>query len=597
MPSSSTELFQPHETSNRFSDPFLLPSNSWYPTSLDSALDFSLYLYYLNPQYRQASKRICAHFVTELDFEGNVGDKAERDDLYDFLTEGVDLFGAMLEMGEEWSCYGNSFWRVHFPFDRLLVDDRNPDHPRELALELFQDSAKFILHEMKYEIPDPLTMHLPKSKRKRVKLAFRDRRSMDRNRIKLMKMDPRRISLEHSYLSGQTRVIYRFEEWFIRQIKDGRLHQVQDTPIEMLRAIQQNQDFRFHADEVYHFKAPTISGISNNGWGMPETMANYRSLHQLQIYRKIDEAIGMDYMLPFRLFSPQLNESSTDPIQLQNLGVWAGHVQQLIKNRRQDPFNMHAFPFPIQYEEFGAKGKEYLPKDLIEYQTNDMLDGMGYPAELFRGSLQVQQIPTTLRLFESTFHFMHRGFDRFAKWATRKIQRYVGEQYIIPNLQLPSMADDLEERHIYLQLAAGGEISRAKAYRPFGVDDPVAEAKERMQEDIDIQKEQLSMQAEFEREQTMGSADAVINAQMAQAQPGPGAPSQMTPLDIQSQGEQIAAELLQIQQDGERSKRLQEIQAQNPTLHAVVKENLEQMRGQAASMGRQQAGQMVAGGL
>jgi hypothetical protein len=492
-------------------------------------------------------------------------------------------------------CFGNSFWRIFFPFDRYLIDDRDNSYA-EYSLSMFGNDAKFDLTTMTYEVTDPRDAARASGKRRRISFEFRDRRSTSLKRIKLCPLDPRQVRLQHSWISKKTRVVYQFETWFTKQIKEGRLHQVNDTPIDMLKAIQADEDFLFDEDQVFHCKAPTISGISNNGWGIPEPILNYRNLHQLQVYRKIDEAVGLDYMLPFRLFSPNLGDKAVDPSMYQNLGLWSSNIQKLIGNRRKDPSKMHAFPFPVNYQEFGAEGKNLTPKDLIEFQTNDMLDSMGYPAELFRGSLSVQQIPTALRLFENTFHFLHRNFDQFTRWVVRRTLDYLNREQIGISLQLPSIANDLEERHIYLQLAAGGEISRSKAYHPFNIKDPIQEAKERMQEDIEIQREQQKIQADFEREMTQGSADQIIAGQMQGQPAGPAQGGSTTPLDIMTQAEEQAAQLLQVESDGERSKLLRQIQASNPTLHAAVKQQMEVMRSQGASQGRASVGQQPAQG-
>lgn len=575
---------------HKFSDPFLLPSSDVMPETLNTAMDLCLFLYYLNPQFRQASKRVGAHFLTDIEFDGDAGDTKERDEHYDFMHDQLDFFGVGGTAIEEQSCYGNSFKRMHFPFDRVLVDKRDGGY-REYSLDMFGDDIKYHWNEMTYEVTDPLTLVKSVKERRKIRLPFRDRKSMDMSRIAIRTLDPRRVDLQHAWTSGRTKVVWRFEEWFIQQIKDGVLWQVNETPIAMLKAIKNNMDFLFNEDEVFHFRAPTIIGISNNGWGLPETIANFRSIYQLQVYRRIDESVGMDYMLPFRLFSPASAPSIQDASMHAALGQFPGHVGELIRRRRLDPFAMHAVPFPITYQEFGGEGKELTPKDLIEFQSNDMLDGFGYPAELFRGSLAVQEVPTAIRLFENNFHYIHRGLSQMLRWASRKVLEYLNREQILVNLQLPSMANDMEERMVYLQLAAGGEVSRAKAYRPFGIDDPVAEAKARMQEDIEIQKERTRIQADFEREQTMGSADEIINAQMAQQQQGAGAqpgggPPPTTPLDIQSQAQQTAQQLLAIPDNGTRAKELNKLKASNPTMHAAVSQAMKEIRAQGASEGR-----------
>jgi hypothetical protein len=570
----------------KFNDPFLVPSSNYIPDSLDSALDFCIFLYYLNPQYRRASQRVVSHFITKVTFDGKDGDARERKDLEEYIRDGLDLFGAFGSMGEEWAAMGNSFWRINFPFDRLLVDRRS-GKTREYSLTIFGNSATFDLNTLTYEVPDPVN---PES---RVALPFLDRKSMDPSRIRLCPMEARLMSIRHSFIDGSSEFVYRFNKQFEADIRAGKMHQVNRTPVSMLKAIAANQDYLFHENEVYHFKAPTIAGVSNNGWGVPETLLNYRSIHQLQVYRKIDEQVGLDYMLPFRLFSPTDTSSEIGHGLQLDAGEWTHHIRELIRSRRRNPENIHAFPFAVNYQEFGAEGKSLTPKELIEFQTNDMLDGMGYPAELFRGTLRVEQIPTALRLFENSFHFIHRGLDRFTRWAIHRIQDYLGREQIGVSLELPSIADDLEERNVYMQLAAGGELSRATAYRNYSVKDPVEEIKKRIQEDIAIEKERSKLHADFEREATMGDAENIVDGQMAGGAPA-GGEGGMTPVDrLMQEAEAEAARLLQIPDNGTRSKELNAMRASKPELHAAVKQKMEELRSQGASEGRKQIAQMV----
>jgi hypothetical protein len=581
-----------------FADPFLLPSSTAIPTELQSALDFCLFLYYLNPLYRRASTRVISHFVTDIDFVGKDGDQDERDEFKKFLIDDLDIFGALLEVGQEWSCYGNAFLRLHLPFDRVLVDHRDGKY-KEYALPMFGADVKYDYKAMKYDVPDPTTFDRPKDKRARVKLDFIDRPSRDKSRIRLRKIDPRQIVLQHSFMSGKQQMIYRFEPEWVTMIKNSIMYQVNETPMSMLKAIALEQDFLFNEGQVFHFKAPTISGVSNYGWGLPETIANFRHIHQLQVLRKIDEAVGLDYMLPFRMFHPVASSQASDPMNYMLLNRWGSEIKEVIKRRRLDPFAMHALPFPVSYQEFGAQGKNLAPKDLVEYHNNVLLDSMGYPAELFRGSLQVQQIPTAVRLFENSFHFIHQGFDRIVKWVSGRICDYIGQQRLETSLQLPRLADDLERQRVYMQLAAGAEIPRSIAYGPFGIKDPVEAAKQRAQEDIEIQKEQMKLQSDFQRQQQLGSMDSILAQQAQQSVGGGSSPAgmegaagggDMNPFDIQNKAAELAQQWLQLPV-GERQKQMSAVRTSNPNLHAMAKQKMEEMRSQAESQGRQSLSQ------
>ena len=365
----------------------------------------------------------------------------------------------------------------------------------------------------------------------------------------------------------------------------------------------------FNEDEIFHFKAPTISGISDHGRGLPETLANYRSLHLLQIYRKIDEQVALDYMMPFRLFTPEFKDGESSIVKNLILTQWRSQVETIIKNRRKDKLSIHAMPFPVNYQEFGAEGKNLAPKDLVEYQTNNMLDAMGYPAELFKGSLAVQQVPTAVRLFENSYMFVHTGFIQFVNWISAKIAKYMGEDVINVSLSKPSLADNLDRQNIILQLASAGEISRRKAYSFLGIQDPVEERRDRLEEDSQIQKIQMEKEEELRREMETGSISKQLDAmqQQQQQQQGggmspPGGPASPggggqgdSPLDIQEQAREMAQQFLQMP-EGERRKQLIAIKGQNPNLHALIKQFMEETRSQARSQGLDQMNQQMQGG-
>ena len=290
---------------------------------------------------------------------------------------------------------------------------------------------------------------------------------------------------------------------------------------------------------------------------------------------------------PFRIFTPVPSDKVNDIFNTLIMGQWSGAIEQIIKSRRKDKFAMHALPFPVTYQEFGGQGKELTPKDLIEYQTNSMLDGMGFPVELFKSSLQYAQIPTAMRLFENSFMFVHTGFDDFTRWVATRVRSYLGLSEIKVCLQKPSIADSLERKQIILQLAGAGEISRETAYDLFGIENPVAEIKKRMQEDIGIQKAKMKLDQEFQREQESGT----LLSQDGQQQSAGGVGA--TPTDRQDEAQSLAQYWMSIQSVGERRTAMQSVRQSNPQLYALAKELMEQTRQQGANQGRAQANQQA----
>lgn len=585
-----------------FADPFILPSSGAFPRDFSpSSMDFCAFLYYLNPEYRNAAARVHSHFITDIEFTGRAGSPHEQKRLKEYLRDQLCLWDWQRTQGQEFDAYGNGFTWIFFPFNRYLVDDRSS--LREYSMDIFQPGdVKYHYDTMEYEVPDPRTFHLPEAKRQMVRFPFRDRKVSDENRIKLRSLDPRHVILEYNYCSGHVDYIWTFDPEMRNDIEKGVLYQVRDTPMAMLEAIRDKKDFRFNQDQVFHLKASAISGISNSGWGLPEVLANYRSLHHLQVYRRINEAVGMDYVLPFRVLSPNISPDKVgEGAAMTLMSQWKGQMTQMIRNRRADPFAIHALPLPVVMNQFGAEADRLVPIDMMKTQSDMMLDAMGFPAELIRGTMQVQQIPTTMRIFENHFRHLHSGYNRMTQWVTMRVLEWLNAETQECKQQAPSLADDIEKRSIIIQLMAGGEIPRRHGYTMLGLSDPVEAATERAREDMEIAKQQQAIQKDFEREQTMGSMTdqlAAAEASGGEAQQGAagGAPmgQQLTPLDRGDQIQQEAQAIMGIQDTGQRQKAWDQLRSSNANLYAQVKQRVEELRSGMASQGRAQAGQAAA---
>ncbi len=611
MPRTILDTSVSNPDKRKWNDPFLMYAHNYIPDDWYSALEFAMYVATQNPSYVQALTRIVAHFITDVAFEEK-GGYDEQNEFKDYLLTTLGLFEALRQAGMEMGIYGNSFFRIHYPFRRFLVDRRHGY--QQIRIDSFPEHMiHYNYKDMTFTVPDPSPefAKTPMPERPKIDLEFIDRRSNHKEGIRLRALNPRRMRLSMNYISGHMEYVYSFEEFFTAAIKRGdELNQVIETPREMLEAISKDMDFKFGEGKIFHFKSPFISGISNNGWGIPPILLHYTTLHNMQTLRCINEAVARDYILPIRILSPSqsISGGGSDVMSATNLQIWKGAMQNIVNKKRQKPDMIFTAPFPVAYQEVGAGGRALAPVDLIKAETDNLFDSMGLPAELFKASLAAPEVPTALRLFETANIHIPRSFNRFVQWVVNEICDYVSTKRLKAKLLAPTIADDMEKKHVLLQLAAGGEISRATAYKYIHVDDPVEEQRRRAKEDIKIQEIKEEENQKAERKATMGSGDQIVSAMaeaQAQAEAGPppdagggggggGAPVQqpsgaeLTPLDIQQQAEEQAQQLAQMDNSGRRQA-LMTLRGTNPTLYALVKQKLEEMRAQGASQGRAQA--------
>jgi len=585
-----------------FEDPFLMDSAQYMPRSMDNVWDYCFFLFHMNGSFRQAVRRVVSYFLTDVEFTGeNTGDDKEQRKFKEILVDQINIFGVLFKAGMEYGCYGNSFLRRYFPFERVLIDRRG-GHTREYALSMLEQlgPVKYNYKELVYEVSDPTDNPKGGAARKRIKLPFRDKPSKDVTKMCVDNLDIRDIILVPSLMGQQTRIIYRFSQDFLFKVHNGDPFHVNSVPIEFLEAISKNEDFLFHPGQVFHLKAPTINGLRNNAWGIPETLANYRTIHHLQVLRRIDEAVGLDYLLPFRVFTPEPSAAASGALYDSLFGTFKSEMTELIARRRANPTAIHAAPFPIALQELGGTGKNLVTADLVKAHTAQLMEEFNIPAEMYTGQMQLQNIPTAIRLFEKSWNFLYWNFNQLLKWVADGVQDVRREHRFSLQLEKSVMADDLEERQAYMQLVASGEISRARAYKTFNIEDPIEEKRRRLREDLEIEKDKTKLQQNFEQEMQTGNLGQQPPPQQGQAPPagggggGYGNPPQganVTPLDVVAEADQIAQQFLQIPDNGTRAKELQKLKATRPDLHAMVKQKMEEYRAQGASQGRKQVGQ------
>jgi len=481
--------------------------------------------------------------------------------------------------------------RVHLPFVRMLVDRRE-----DIALyspSMFpEELVSFDIATMTYSVPDPRRSDLSMDKRPKVNLPIRDIQTKDFSKISFQMLDPRYVRLRHGEYSGYTTVQYQFSPEFRGKVTKGDLHVINDTPQDVIQAVRDKKDFLFKRDAVYHLKNATIAGISNEGWGLPEVLAHYPTLHKIAVYDRIDESVGMDYLLPFRLVVPNL-QGMGDQASYALAKEWTPAMSRVFKDQRLDRTKIHTFPFPAVFQEFGGQGKSLAPKELKEYEVNQLLTGLGIPLELLQGSLSVQATPFMLRMMESSHQPLAQGLSNAAKWMVEKVSQFMFGEAFDCCLTPSDVANDLERRSIMFNLYSAGKVSADEAFKGLGIEDPSKSQVRRAEEDLQIQEDIAVKTEEAKRRAQSGSLDAVLDASEGGGAGAPGGGQVVTPTDLRGKAEQLAQEWLGIPSDGQRSQAMQQARATDPTLYAVAKDVMEKMRAQGGSEGRQQVAQQA----
>ena len=579
-----------------FPNPFFDVASEYIPSEINQIFSWCEYLNLSMGTYRAASRRVARYFLTEIDVTGE--SEEERDNIKELLNRKLHIMTELAQIGDDFMTYGNVFVSIYFPFERFLICP--------------QCKTEYTINNIRYKYKADKLQFMASCLKCSHSGEFRcdDRRSPAKENIKLIRWNPKQVRLRVHPVSGDIEHYWEIPPRFVERITAGDEFFIRSTPMAILKCLTAEAQrgaegsalFKFKKDSVYHFRESTLAGLPIVGWGIPPIMPNFKLAYYIQVLRRYDEAIAMDFIIPFRILHPTVGAGAQqDAVLSSNLAEFRGHMLRMVADRRKDPTNVQVAPFPVGYQMVGGEARMIAPKESIKFAVEELLNALGYPAELYMGSLNLQSAPVALRLFEKSQSSLVDGYNDLVSWIVTRIAR----QYMLGDMDASltsvTMADDLERKALQLQAAAGQDVAKSTAYKPFGLvylDEQkkiIDEQKALMKMQQAAQAEQQAQQSQQPQGQPQGGASDGSSAPGGQgAQPG------ATPGDLAQQADQLANDMLFNMPESLRRSQLIKIKQSNPTLHALVVQKMDEKRNAQKTQGgaavHQQNQQAVAAG-
>lgn len=617
-----------------FADPFNDIATTQMPTTIKSALWWSEYIWQIMGTYRTAMEKLVAYFLTELEIGGEeIGDD-EKKKYKDYLSQQLGLMQFMSMAMRDRTCYGNFFGSVIVPFRRYLQCPKTGNmYPLKVVYNnfnfQFDASFNFVATCPETGWRGPWTIV--------------DKPKEESEHLILKRWNPHEIEILHDPYTDETAYLWRIPEYYKRMVKEGNLYHLERSPRSVLEAIRQDKLFRFHPDAIYHMKEQTLAGIRAMGWGLPRSLINYRQLWNLQVLRRYNEAIALDYIIPFRLITPEVKAGGgggaggfamNDPMASYNMGDYRSQIRNMINRRRRDPAGWHMLPFPVKYQILGGEASQLAPTDMITQSYDSLLNESGVPVELYQGTLSVQAAPVGLRLFESQHRNLIDDANKFLQWVMTSVARIMSWQKAECKLKPVTIADDMQKQMAALQLMMAQQLSGQSGLGSLGFD---WETEQRRLADEATKQQEMQARMQEEMEQA-GFASEIAKGMNPAAQQGgqPGAPAQggapaggqqggnpagpdaqsamgagqtpvtsyvqsmgpntpITPNDLEAAADQLAQELLGLPESIKDSE-LRKLKQFNPILHSRVKAKMDEQRQQIKNQGGAMLQQQMAQG-
>ena len=316
---------------------------------------------------------------------------------------------------------------------------------------------------------------------------------------------------------------------------------------------------------------------------MPPLLPYLKLAYYVQLMRRYDEAIAMDYIIPFRVISPSpiSNADSQDALTIASMQGFVSAMQAMVERKRKNITDVQIAPYPINYQMLGGEGKQLSPKDSLQQAMNELINALGYPEDMYTGKMTMQTAPVAIRVFEKQYQYMKDGFDGLIDWTLNKVSRHLHWDTITGSLQSTTLADDIERKSLIIQAAAAGDISKGTAYRQVADIDFMDEQKKIVTEQSQIQNIQQRAMAAQQAQQLNGGPQGEDAGDAAGV---PGGSVGATPGDVREQAQVYAQQLLSMP-ESQRRGMLIKIKQSNPTLHDQVIGIMNDIRSEARSQG------------
>jgi len=583
-----SDFFSPY--ASKFRDPVFMPSSAWFPRTLSEGFELCQWLYANVPIFRQVVRRLTSFFISDFEFKNC--DEATQKSLRAFFNDILDIKQVMQNIGDEWGCYGNAFIRLYVPFRRILIDPRPQFSGKFYTFTDFRDNISLVKYNSKdltFTVPDPQNNF-----QGTITCQFIDKIDKRKENFRLMLIDPRYIRIIHSRINGENTYIWKFDQDIREQVERGVLDVINTIPRSMLEALNKNQDFKFNKGELFHFRGPVISGLSRDGWGISEFLLNFRVIYKLLLYSKADEMLALDYVTPLRVISldPHALQGGNDSIaQSFDAVMFRDQMTRMVANYRADPTTWQVAPFALSYQELGGTGKQYISKDIINAEKEELLNGAGFPSRLYDLSLDLQVLPTSLKVLQNNFWYIYNQFNKLGKWVLKKTQKIFNEKPVEVELPQPRIIDDIETQAAKMNLGMQGLLPYKTFMESLGITDPISSITQRQREDAQIQVEQQKVQEEIQKEQEARQnleAELQDNSMAA----GGAAPSTSV-LTMEQRAMGIAQQLLAMPV-GQSRQQLQQLEQSDFTLYSLVRSYMnkerDQMRNQGYALMKEQNG-------
>ncbi len=447
-------------TLNTYPHPYFDLSNQDVPRTVKELFRWCLFLYMSHSEIAPLINKKCSYVTTELVY--NTESEKDKQAWQEVLEETLDIRAFERMMLLDYEVFGNAFCSISYPFDRRLVCQSCEASHRTQDPEL-----TWHYREHRFVGVCPSCKHKGTFK-------VEDTQIKRRKAVRLIRWFPEYIQILKNEITGYTRYIYKVPRWIRKGVvnseNDQNKYLVEDMPMVFLDAIREGKDVELDADNIYHMRTEGCS-YYDSSYGIPPLLTVFKDAWLYQTYRRAQEAIAVEHILPMRLLIPRPAAGDHSPHMHNDLGAWSTRMQSIVSRWRRDPNAIFTVPFPSDVQNVGGDAQALNVHNDMRQVREQIAGGLDLPADLIYGNMSWSGSSVTLRMLENTFINVIGKLERFLnKFVLERLASW-GD---LPDIEIThrdfKMADDAQQKQIALSLRQTNTVSDRTVMKELGFD-------------------------------------------------------------------------------------------------------------------------------
>jgi hypothetical protein len=498
---------QSRRLGQQYPNPFFDLSLPYIPPSIRAMFPWCRVFFSTFSDVRAVIEKKVAYVMQDLIFSTK-GDRSEQV-WRDLFNDTIDFRTIIKKLLYDRETYGNAFASIHYPFQRYLVC---PSCGKKNLSR--QVSWRFEAYKFLGDCP------AEGCGAKRVIFSAVDKPIKNRKQLRIIRWPVMFMEISHNPITGKSEYIYRIPQHIRDRISDPNTNKVMvdGMPMVILNASEKGENIRFHPDNIFHFKAEGVSG-EDESWGIPPLLAGMKDLWLLQTYKRAQEAIAAEHVLPLTVLSPGASPGQqAAPHMAFDLSQWKSETGTTIRSWRRDPNSIHLAPFPFTVQNLRGDAQALNIDSSAAMARASVMTALGVTPSFIDGGLNYSSASVSLRTLENTMQSMISDQQRFIDWAVERIRQWGDLPPIEVRLADFKLADDVQQKSLVASMRQMNVYDDQTTIEEMGGDyEKIQERRKRELEQRLQEIEKMSLaQAATQAKTLLLEAEAQAHAQVRQ---------------------------------------------------------------------------------